>query len=45
MSWNRAMEWSEIIGWSRPPEGFSEPEQLLSFLPLRTLAFQSLTPS
>ncbi len=30
MSWNRAMEWSEIIGWSRPPEGFSEPEQLLS---------------
>src|SRR5712671_6084221 len=30
MSWNRAMEWSEIIGWSRPLEGFSEPEQLLS---------------
>jgi formate hydrogenlyase transcriptional activator len=30
MSFNPATEWSEIIGWSRPPEGFSEPEQLLS---------------
>ena len=30
MSFNPATEWSEIIGWSRPLEGFSEPEQLLS---------------
>jgi formate hydrogenlyase transcriptional activator len=30
MSFNPATEWAEIIGWSRPPEGFSEAEQLLS---------------
>jgi len=30
MSFNPATEWSEIIGWLRPPEGFSEPAQLLS---------------
>jgi formate hydrogenlyase transcriptional activator len=30
MRFNPATEWAEIIGWSRPPEGFSEPEQLLS---------------
>ena len=30
MSFNPATEWSEIIGWTRPPEGFSEPEQLLA---------------
>jgi formate hydrogenlyase transcriptional activator len=30
MGSNPATEWSEIIGWSRPPEGFSEPAQLLS---------------
>ncbi len=30
MSFNRETEWTEIIGWSRPPYGFSEPEQLLS---------------
>ncbi len=30
MSFNRETEWTEIIGWSRPPGGFSEPEQLLS---------------
>ncbi|HMJ21257.1 MAG TPA: sigma 54-interacting transcriptional regulator [Terriglobales bacterium] len=30
MSFNPATEWAEIIGWSRPAEGCSEPEQLLS---------------
>ena len=30
MSFNPATAWAEIIGWSRPPQEFSEPEQLLS---------------
>jgi formate hydrogenlyase transcriptional activator len=30
MSFNRGTEWAEIIGWSGPAYGFSEPEQLLS---------------
>ena len=30
MSFNQGTEWAEIIGWSRPPYGFSEPEQLLA---------------
>jgi formate hydrogenlyase transcriptional activator len=30
MSLNPATAWAEIVGWSRPTEGFSEAEQLLS---------------
>jgi len=30
MVFNRATEWPQIIGWSGPFEGFSEPEQLLA---------------
>ena len=30
MGINPATAWAEIIGWSRPPQEFSEPEQLLS---------------
>jgi PAS domain S-box-containing protein len=30
MMFNQEKEWSEIVGWCRPPDGFSESEQLLS---------------
>jgi formate hydrogenlyase transcriptional activator len=30
MSFNPATAWADIIGWSRPPQEFTEPEQLLS---------------